>query len=66
MIHTWENERGYIAHMTKREWAIEPFAVVRNGTGVLFASADEQEAINYGNALAQSVCDAMNTKGDAK
>jgi hypothetical protein len=58
-IHYWENDKGSIAYMVTRDWAIEPYAIVRDGMGVLFASADRDEAIAYGNALADAVCKAM-------
>jgi len=60
-IHNvWDNQKGTIAYLVERQWAIEPYAIVRDGLGVLFVSADKNEAIFFGDTLAQAVCDAMN------
>lgn len=63
-LHYWQNDEGYIAQMVHRPWAIEPYAIIANGfDGPAFVSADKDEAIAWGDMLAQAVCDTMNVKG---
>lgn len=63
-LHYWQNDKGTIARLVHRPWAIETYAILANGVdGPVFVSADKGEAIAWGDTLAQAVCEAMNAKG---
>lgn len=60
-LTVWENAAGYICELVHRSWALEPWAIIRQGmNSPLAVFADRDEATAWGDAFAAAVCAKMN------